>query len=337
MMTFTVVAKDAGRLELSAMASVKLTIEQQQPTLPEPDAGTAVDLFQIDVSGEDGADAVVRLFDNLALEDSVPRLLVTPAVTMATKMLFTLTGRGSEDFYMPQAGGRLQLIRRLSHARQAVYNLTVGARLGARLQTKSLLLLVSQSNRNSPMFSKPVYDTSVTEGANLQLLQVFATDPDPGPTGHLQYSLVSAAQSASLDHFSLEPLTGRLAAMPPPSPPLNHESAGIHELLVRAVDSYSTDRRFSLARVIVTVTNENEHYPVVVTARPSLPDLPAGASIAQRQYQAEALNKMSRSPQEPALLSASVLANARPGYPLLQVYAFDLDSGRSGQLAYSVI
>ncbi|PAA85363.1 hypothetical protein BOX15_Mlig029482g2 [Macrostomum lignano] len=337
MMTFTVVAKDAGRLELSAMASVKLTIEQQQPTLPEPDAGTAVDLFQIDVSGEDGADAVVRLFDNLALEDSVPRLLVTPAVTMATKMLFTLTGRGSEDFYMPQSGGRLQLIRRLSHARQAVYNLTVGARLGARLQTKSLLLLVSQSNRNSPMFSKPVYDTSVTEGANLQLLQVFATDPDPGPTGHLQYSLVSAAQSASLDHFSLEPLTGRLAAMPPPSPPLNHESAGIHELLVRAVDSYSTDRRFSLARVIVTVTNENEHYPVVVTARPSLPDLPAGASIAQRQYQAEALNKMSRSPQEPALLSASVLANARPGYPLLQVYAFDLDSGRSGQLAYSVI
>ncbi|PAA87083.1 hypothetical protein BOX15_Mlig012671g3, partial [Macrostomum lignano] len=242
-----VLARDAASSEVagSASAPVRLELTGRPPPPPTPES----ELFDLLLA--DGRPEALR--EDSRPGSSVPGVLAVPRLGSGGRgpIVFYLAGAGSSDFYLPQSGGRLVLIRRLNYSRQRLYNLTLAAWNGWSISRKLLTVTVQPINRWCPKFDQPAYHRRLPmrRGSRQPVIRVSASDPDPGPLGSLQYSVQAAAQASSLSLFSIDPLTGQVWRLANRDGAVGFVRRRVHWLLLRVADSFMSleDRRHGYA------------------------------------------------------------------------------------------
>ncbi|XP_046666766.1 fat-like cadherin-related tumor suppressor homolog [Homalodisca vitripennis] len=181
------------------------------------------------------------------------------------------SGDPREEFIIGVDSGSVQLARQLDCETQNLYNLTIS---------------LSDSHRT-------VY-TYV--GLARSLVHVTATDNDV--TSQLIYSVHNSRSVTSLELFDLDHVTGLLTV----AQPLDRESISEHILTVVVSDSSSPVKR-NFARVIVHVTDSNDHAP---------------------QWSG-------------GVVQAVVLENAFVGSRVVTVVATDRDHGANAAVTYAIV
>ncbi|KAG8275613.1 hypothetical protein J6590_083001 [Homalodisca vitripennis] len=161
-----------------------------------------------------------------------------------------------------------------------------------------LLVEVVDSNEFRPEFSQAEFVVTVEESVRpgTSLVHVTATDNDV--TSQLIYSVHNSRSVTSLELFDLDHVTGLLTV----AQPLDRESISEHILTVVVSDSSSPVKR-NFARVIVHVTDSNDHAP---------------------QWSG-------------GVVQAVVLENAFVGSRVVTVVATDRDHGANAAVTYAIV
>ncbi|XP_064608177.1 protocadherin Fat 4-like [Liolophura sinensis] len=152
------------------------------------------------------------------------------------------------------AGCSVKVIGDIDREATPEYNLTVQVSDGLHNDTAVLSVRVIDANDNSPIFTLPVFDFSVTEGiyAGLLVGKVQATDADVGVNGQIKYTLENVLQGWTIEEDSGNiSFTGKLDA----------ENQQILQLLVKAADS-GQQSLINVTRVLITVSDVNDNSPV---------------------------------------------------------------------------
>ncbi|KAK0180966.1 hypothetical protein PV327_003292, partial [Microctonus hyperodae] len=202
-----------------------------------------------------------------------------------------------KQFKLDSITGQLKLAEALDREIQEKYILKVRADDGLQHTDLNLIIQVTDTNDNAPIFKSMAYSFDVAENvpSGNRIGQVSATDADAaGPNSQLNYALISDWAN---DVFSLNPNTGVFTL----TASLDYEQVQHYILVVQA-----TDNGFPALSTTVTV------YCNVV-------DLNDNAPIF-----------------EPGPHGVEILENATIGTAVLSLVATDLDSGDNGRVVYDI-
>ncbi|XP_076316217.1 fat-like cadherin-related tumor suppressor homolog isoform X4 [Tachypleus tridentatus] len=113
---------------------------------------------------------------------------------------------------------------------------------------------VEDVNDNTPMFSQPTYNGTISEATpfGTSVLKVYATDRDTGPNQDIQYSILGNGTA----YFHIDPTEGIVFI----KHSLDHETQPMHHFVVMATDGGSPSLS-STANVWVTVSDMNDNPP----------------------------------------------------------------------------
>lgn len=199
--------------------------------------------------------------------------------------------------------GKLVLCNPLDRETTESYALTVSVsdRGMPPLNSSAVVMVtVTDSNDNAPVFSSTEYHAQVSENSQLgtRLVQVSAHDPDLGVNGLLRYDIVSGN---SKGHLKLDPQSGLLVV----NHPLDYEEDPKYTLTVRASDGgeSSENHKVTFTVVFITVLDENDNTPYFMFPT----------------------------------VNCSVLENLPAFTHTCSVHAVDNDLGPYGQLTYSIL
>ncbi|XP_035289609.1 protocadherin Fat 3-like [Anguilla anguilla] len=208
----------------------------------------------------------------------------------------TAAGTSEKQFDTKRGVGTIIIARPLDAELQSFYNMTVEVTDGTNTASTKVFITVLDVNDNPPIFSQPAYDVAISEDvpADTEVLRVQATDRDK--KSRLSYSIHSSVDPASMRMFRISPGTGAVYT----AYQLDHETRTQHILTVMVKDQEFPYHR-DLARILVTVEDENDHAPYFTSV----------------------------------LYEGSVLESAQTGSVVLQVTALDRDKGKNGELLYS--
>ncbi|XP_037833398.1 protocadherin gamma-A12 isoform X41 [Kryptolebias marmoratus] len=115
---------------------------------------------------------------------------------------------------------------------------------------------VLDANDNSPMFSKPVYKTSLPENSPLDtvVVTVIATDADEGVNGDVTYAFDYVSDENNI--FTLNQRTGEVKV----AGSIDYEKESAYEMQIIAKDGLGLA---SYASLIIEVTDVNDNAPVI--------------------------------------------------------------------------
>ncbi|KAM6055957.1 uncharacterized protein VSU04_010168 [Chlamydotis macqueenii] len=194
---------------------------------------------------------------------------------------------GDEHFSLAVQAGpagaqrpELVLAKALDREAAAFHELVLRASDGgdpARTGTARIRVVVLDANDNAPVFSQAEYSVRVPEDVPVgsTLVTVTATDADEGLNADLKYSFHKISDRAS-KLFNLDSETGEISL----KENLDFEEISSYELEVQAHDG---GELFDTAKVVVTVTDENDNAPQI-SLRSSLSeiseDAPSGTVVA---------------------------------------------------------
>ncbi|XP_076001821.1 protocadherin-23 [Genypterus blacodes] len=163
-----------------------------------------------------------------------------------------------------EQSGRIQLVVLADNGLQAAAHCRV-----------SISLL--DINDNAPVFERSNYRTAVWERQvhNTYVMQVFASDPDSGANGQIEYSIVSGNLN---DAFILDSVRGILAT----NVLLDREIIASYKLVLQAADRGRPALSGSTT-VRVQVVDINDNSPAIPPMEPVLTaeNLPAGSVVTQ--------------------------------------------------------
>ncbi|XP_042236772.1 protocadherin Fat 1-like, partial [Homarus americanus] len=218
-----------------------------------------------------------------------------------TLWYYITEGDESGRFSMGVDTGLVSLARRLDHEDQYHYTLTVAATDGVHTTTAKLVVEVMDANDHRPVFSARVYEASVSEavapGTTVLALQCRDMDQSPSTASAVYFSLHHAQSLASHGLFTIDSTVGDLIV----AEPLDREVTGVHELTVSCRDRGRRENA-DFARVLVTVTDHNDHDPAFLET----------------------------------MIVAKVSTGSAAGTAVTRVLALDHDKGDNGRLSYSI-
>uniref|UniRef100_A0A1A7YF91 Cadherin-1 n=2 Tax=Iconisemion striatum TaxID=60296 RepID=A0A1A7YF91_9TELE len=188
------------------------------------------------------------------------------------KILYSITGPGANEppvdlFTMDKDTGYLYATQGLDREKQANYMLvahaTVAGGGGNAEDPMEIIVNVIDQNDNKPIFTQSTYTASVAEASpiNFEVVQVDATDADDPDTDNadIRYRIMSQAPELPyVDMFAINPKNGAIRIN---RPNLDREKYPQYTLTVRAADMVG-EGLFADARVILKVTDSNDHPPV---------------------------------------------------------------------------
>ncbi len=154
--------------------------------------------------------------------------------------------------------------------------------------TTTVAIAILDVNDNPPTFSEPVYFGMLTEFSSIGTPVVNVSASDRDTDSNITFFLDGTSS------FSIDSTTGEVRT----AAPLDHEAQGIHNFSVVATDGELA----SVAQVVVSVLDENDHFPVFL----------------QPSY------------------SASVLESLPVGQLVLIVSAQDGDDGTNAEISYAI-
>ncbi|XP_049324918.1 protocadherin Fat 3 [Astyanax mexicanus] len=214
-----------------------------------------------------------------------------------TPLWFDIIGSYDGPFDIHRGMGTVVLARPLDAETQSLYNMTVQVTDGTNTATTQVYIRILDSNDNTPVFSQPVYEVSVSEDTpvDTEILRIKATDKDE--RAKLSYSIHGSVDPASMRMFRINPGTGVMYT----SDRLDYEARTQHILTIMVKDQEFPYYR-DLARIIVNVEDSNDQSPFFTRT----------------------------------VYDGVVIESASPGTPVIQVTALDRDTGRNGELIYSI-
>lgn len=194
--------------------------------------------------------------------------------------------------------GVLMLKKELDFETDGIYHLQIEATDGAWFSKSSTLnatVIVLDVNDNPPVFLYSIYTVSVPENSDIgtNILDVSADDADSSSNAQMLYSLFSG----STDTFAIDPGSGAITT----SAIFDYEQEQVFDVTVR-VTNVGPHPLFSMARVVVQITDVNEFTP----------------AFDKKHYH------------------FSVFRNATIGTRVGSVTATDLDGGPAGQVFYMI-
>ncbi|XP_076729803.1 protocadherin alpha-3 isoform X6 [Maylandia zebra] len=157
----------------------------------------------------------------------------------------------------------LVLQKPLDREKQPVIRLTLTAVDGGtppKSGTSQLIINILDNNDNVPIFTKPLYKTSVTENTppGTSVITVTATDSDEGPNGEISYSLSSKDQDHVLNIFQIDEHTGLLTV----KGKIDFEEHPAFEIRVQASDKGSPQMT-AQCKVLIEVVDLNDNSPEI--------------------------------------------------------------------------
>ncbi|KAI7801010.1 putative protocadherin-16 [Triplophysa rosa] len=172
-----------------------------------------------------------------------------------------------------QTVGMLILVDKLDFETVNSYNLTIVVSdhgIPQRSSSVPVLITVTDTNDNPPVFNKVEYSVVINEGVEkgTEILQLSALDPDSTPNGEVQYSISSGDES---ELFSVDRWNGSLCLRRS----LDGDQESSHLLIIQASNGVG---HFALAPVTVQVKGINNN-------RPYFPLKTLTASIRENQPQ----------------------------------------------------
>ncbi|XP_041078514.1 protocadherin gamma-A11-like isoform X4 [Polyodon spathula] len=126
-----------------------------------------------------------------------------------------------------------------------------------RSGTVKIHIVVLDANDNAPVFSQPVYKTSVLENSlrGTLVVTVNATDADKGSYGHVTYSFIHITDTVG-EMFELDPHNGEIKV----AGQIDFEKDKIYEINIQAKDDGGLTDSSS---VIIDVIDVNDNAPVI--------------------------------------------------------------------------
>lgn len=171
----------------------------------------------------------------------------------------------SKHFHIDFKTGVLTVTNPLDYESQTMHVLTVRATdsVTGALSEASIEVEVEDVNDNAPVFSKPMYSVSVTEGlpVGTAVIQVSASDRDSGRNKDLTFIMVKT-EGNETDFFEINPQSGLIVT----KQVLDHEITKHFNLKVRVTDN-GTVPLSSEALVFVNVTDVNDNPPDFVSSQ----------------------------------------------------------------------
>lgn len=148
---------------------------------------------------------------------------------------------------------------------------------------KTLLVVrVSSTHNSPPAFERFAYSVSVDENAaNVPLVQVHASDPDPGSAGKVIYRIARATRRET---FRIDSQTGKITLVAP----LDYEQVKHLEVFVEARDD-APEPQFATTIVQVTVNDVNDNAPEFLSM-PRLLRIPESTSQNELVYRVQAID-----------------------------------------------
>ncbi|XP_026186720.1 protocadherin alpha-8-like [Mastacembelus armatus] len=157
----------------------------------------------------------------------------------------------------------LVLQKPLDREKQPVMKLTLTAVDGGtppKSGTSQIIINVLDVNDNTPIFTKSLYKTSITENVPLgtSVITVTASDADEGPNGEISYSLSSKDQDHVLEIFQINESTGLLTV----NGNIDFEEHSAFEIRVQASDRGSPPMA-AQCKVLIEVLDLNDNAPEI--------------------------------------------------------------------------
>ncbi|XP_037635771.1 protocadherin alpha-8-like [Sebastes umbrosus] len=151
----------------------------------------------------------------------------------------------------------------LDREKQPVIKLTLTAVDGGtppKSGTSQIIINVLDNNDNTPVFTKTLYKTSLTENVSLgtSVITVTATDADEGPNGEISYSLSSKDQDHVLEIFQIDEHTGVLTV----KGKIDFEEHPAFEIRVQASDK-GYPPMAAQCKVLIEVVDLNDNTPEI--------------------------------------------------------------------------
>ncbi|KAA0703962.1 Protocadherin Fat 3 FAT tumor suppressor -like protein 3 [Triplophysa tibetana] len=222
---------------------------------------------------------------------------VVPVRQTETPLWFDIIGNYDGPFDIQRGMGAIVIARPLDAETQSLYNMTVQVSDGTNTATAQIYIKVLDSNDNAPVFSERIYQVSISEDTPADTEVLRVRAKDMYERAKLSYSIHSSVDPASMRMFRINPGTGVLYT----ADRLDYETRAQHILTVMVKDQEFPYYR-DLTRIIVVLEDANDQSPVFTRT----------------------------------VYDCTVFESASLGTTALQVMALDRDSGRNGELVYSV-
>ncbi|XP_025779669.1 protocadherin gamma-B5-like [Puma concolor] len=297
--SIVVEARDGGGL--AAQCTVEINIQDENDNSPEITFHSLVEMI-LENAAPGTLIALIKIYDqdsgengevNCRLEGEVPFQIIS----------------SSKNSY------KLVIDGTLDREQTPEYNVTIRATDRGKpplSASKSVTLIITDTNDNAPVFPQASYMVHVMENnpPGASIAQVSASDPDLGPNGHVSYSIVASdlEPRALASYVSVSAQSGSGVVFAQRA--FDHEQLRAFELTVQARDqgSPALSANVSLRVLVGDLSNDNA---------PRVPYPALG-------------------PDGSALFD-TVPRAAQPGYLVTKVVAVDADSGHNAWLSYHVL
>ena len=209
------------------------------------------------------------------------------------------SGDITNSFLINELSGEILVSSPLDRERGEIVNLTIAARdrgIPPQQDTFNIVIYLLDVNDFVPSFSQTSYELSINEGSIIgaRVGQIEAVDNDQGPNGTVTYRILEGAEGK----FAIDSQTGEIFT----NGSLDREQVPSYTLLVEAVDN-PNNSSFALSSVVnvtVIIEDVNDNSPI----------------FEQESYE------------------VSILDNVRRFTEIIQLRAFDQDSGSNSQITY---
>lgn len=209
------------------------------------------------------------------------------------------SGDITNSFLINELSGEILVSSPLDRERGEIVNLTIAARdrgIPPQQDTFNIVIYLLDVNDFVPSFSQTSYELSINEGSIIgaRVGQVEAVDNDQGPNGTVTYRILEGAEGK----FAIDSQTGEIFT----NGSLDREQVPSYTLLVEAVDNpdNSSLTLSSVVNATVIIEDVNDNSPI----------------FEQESYE------------------VSILDNVRRFTEIIQLRAFDQDSGSNSQITY---
>ncbi|XP_076002461.1 protocadherin Fat 3-like isoform X2 [Genypterus blacodes] len=165
-----------------------------------------------------------------------------------------LSGNERMNFLMDKRTGTITLSSHRKQRMEPTYSLNVSVSDGVFTSTAQVHIKVLGANLYSPVFGQNTYEAELRENAAVgtKVIQVKATDADPGVFGHITYSFVN---DMGKDQFSIDG-NGQITTMEK----LDREDP-INKNILMKVAAQDSGGRVSYCTVHVTLFDDNDNAP----------------------------------------------------------------------------
>ncbi|XP_059138725.1 protocadherin Fat 4-like [Physella acuta] len=200
----------------------------------------------------------INIYENASLSQILYNVTATGTFEFINYAI--KTGNDAGYFNLHQTLGTLRLVRELDRETSSSFTLGLTATTPSGLVTTSTLAItVLDCNDNAPKFSNSFYSISLSESLAYPttVKTITAKDSDFGDNAVIKYSIISGNTDNT---FIYDPNSGNLILQKA----LNFEQTPGYSLTLLAVDQ-GTPQLSSTTIVFVTVVNENEPRPIVIS------------------------------------------------------------------------